>query len=162
MLAALEAVINADRRVTLHEFIVLTLVREQLWRKPKPPRADQRIAELKPQAGTLLALIAHAGTRADATGGRADALQKALRAGAEMMAIEVPVTTYFAPATISAALEALKSLAPLQKALLIKGLFAAMTADGTIRIVEAGVMRMVGAVLDCPLPPLLDEVEPTA
>ncbi|HYR32650.1 MAG TPA: M48 family metallopeptidase [Burkholderiales bacterium] len=160
LLAALEAVVNADRRVTLHEFIVLTLVREQLWRKPKPPRADQRIAGLQPQAGTLLALLAHAGTRADATGARAEALQQALRAGAEMMEIEVPATTDFAPAVIRAALEALKSLAPLQKALLIKGLFAAVTADGTIRVVEAGVMRMVGAVLDCPLPPLLDEVEP--
>src|SRR5881397_3346554 len=78
LLAALEAAVNADRRVTLHEFIVLTLVREQLWRKPKPSRADKRIAELTPQAGTLLALLAHAGTRADATGARAEALQKAL------------------------------------------------------------------------------------
>jgi len=66
LIAALEAVINADRRVSLHEFIVLTFVREQLWRKPKPPRADRRIADLKPQAGTLLALMAHAGTRAGA------------------------------------------------------------------------------------------------
>jgi hypothetical protein len=39
-------------------------------------------------------------------------------------------------------------------------LFAAVTADGTIRIMEAELMRMVGAVLDCPLPALLDHIEP--
>ena len=162
LIAGLEAVINADRRVSLHEFIVLTFVREQLWRKPKPPRADKRIADLKAQAGTLLALMAYAGTRTDVAGARAEAVQTALRAGAAMMAIEVPTTTDFSPGMLGAALEALKSLRPLEKALLVKGLFATVTADGTIRVVEAGLMRLVGAVLDCPLPPLLDEMDPAA
>ena len=79
-----------------------------------------------------------------------------------MMAIEVPTTTDFSPNVLGAALEALKSLRPLEKALLVKGLFATVTADGTIRVVEAGLMRLVGAVLDCPLPPLLDEMDPAA
>jgi Zn-dependent protease with chaperone function len=160
LITGLEAVINADRRVTLHEFVVLTFVREQLWAKPRPPRAGRRIAELKAHAGTLLALLAHAGTRADATGTRGEALQTALRAGAQVMLIEVPTAAEFAPAAISAALEALKDLAPMQKAVLVNGLFAAVTADGTIRIVEAELMRLVCAVLDCPLPPLLEEVDP--
>ena len=159
LIAGLEAAINADRRVSVHEFIVLTFVREQLSRKPKPPRADRRIADLKREAGTLLALMAHAGTRSDATGARADALQGALKTGADMMAIELPTTTDFSPNVLGAALEALKSLRPLEKALLVKGLFATVTADGTIRVVEAGLMRLVGAVLDCPLPPLLDEID---
>jgi hypothetical protein len=42
----------------------------------------------------------------------------------------------------------------------VKGLFAAVTADGTIRVAEAGLMRLVGAVLDCPLPPLVSEIDP--
>ena len=154
--------INADRRVSLHEFIVLTFVREQLWRKPKPPRADKGIVDLKAQVATMLALMAHAGTRADVSGERAAALQTALKAGAEMVAIELPTTTDFSPNVLAAALEALKSLRPLEKALLVKGLFATVTADGTIRVVEAGLMRLVGAVLDCPLPPLLDEMDPAA
>jgi hypothetical protein len=56
----------------------------------------------------------------------------------------------------------LRSLAPLAKAVLVKGLFAAATADGTIRVIEAELMGMVGAVLDCPLPPLLDDLDPSA
>jgi Zn-dependent protease with chaperone function len=162
LIGAIQAVIDADRRVSLHEFIVLTLVREQLWRKPKPPIANKRIADLEPQVGTMLALMAYAGTRTDATGSRAQALQVALKAGAEMMSIAVPTTTDFTPPVLGAALEALRSLRPLEKAILVKGLFATVTADGTIRVVEAGLMRLVGAVLDCPLPPLLDEMDPAA
>ena len=37
---------------------------------------------------------------------------------------------------------------------------AAVTHDGSIRVMEAELMRMVGAVLDCPLPPLLETVDP--
>src|SRR5258706_267772 len=140
----------------------LSYAQRLLGEIPPALRESLRTADLKPQAGTLLALMAHAGTRADATGERAGALQAALRAGAEMMAIEVPTTTDFSPGVLNAALEALKSLRPLEKAILVKGLFATVTADGTIRVVEAGLMRLVGAVLDCPLPPLLDEMDPAA
>ena len=48
----------------------------------------------------------------------------------------------------------------MQKAILVKGLFAAVSADGAIRVMEAELMRLVGAVLDCPLPPLLESVDP--
>jgi len=58
------------------------------------------------------------------------------------------------------ALESLKGLAPMQKAVFVKGLFAAVTHDGTILVMEAELMRMVGAVLDCPLPPLLESIDP--
>ena len=161
LLAGLEAVINADRRVSLHEFVVLTLVRSQLAAKEKPPAAGRKLAELQAEVGIVLSLIAHAGTRADASGARADALRAAMRAGAKEMGL--PQLEPAAALTLdaaSAALGSLKQLAPLQKALLVKGLFAAVLADGTIRVAEAELMRLVGAVLDCPLPPMLDEIDP--
>jgi hypothetical protein len=163
LIAALEAVIHADRRVSLHEFVVLTLVRHQLAPKAKPGAAGSRkLAELQAECALVLSLVAHAGTRQDAAGSRAEALQKALAAGAKEMGIAA------APAAAAAltleaagrALEALKTLAPMQKALLVKGLFAAVTHDGTIRVMEAELMRLAGAVLDCPLPPLLEAVDP--
>jgi hypothetical protein len=46
----------------------------------------------------------------------------------------------------------------MEKAVLVKALFAAATADGTIRVAEAELLRLVGAVLDCPVPPLLDSL----
>ena len=36
-----------------------------------------------------------------------------------------------------------------------------VTADGTIQLAEAELMRLVGAVLDCPLPPLLEDIDPS-
>ena len=86
LVAALEAVVNADRRVSLHEFAVLTLVRSQLLPKPRPAQT-KRISDLKAEAATVLALVAHAGTRADAKGAREAALQAAIKAGAETMGI---------------------------------------------------------------------------
>ena len=110
----------------------------------------------------MLALVAYAGTRADTTGARDAALQAAIRAGAGSLGIPDSVPS---PATLtldaaSHSLEALRSLVPMQKGLLVQGLFAAVTNDGTIRVGEAGLMRVVGAVLDCPLPPLLEALDP--
>jgi Zn-dependent protease with chaperone function len=163
ILAAIEAVINADRRVSLHEFVVLALVRSQLTERPKPVET-RKLAELRAEAATVLALVAYAGTRADATGARDAALQAAIRAGAAVLKIPENVPS---PATLtldaaSRSLDALRSLAPMQKGLLVQGLFAAVTNDGTIRVAEAGLMRVVGAVLDCPLPPLLESLDPGA
>ncbi|MBI1943244.1 MAG: M48 family metallopeptidase [Betaproteobacteria bacterium] len=162
VLRALETVINADRRVSLHEFVVLTLVRNQLAPKGKPGAAGSRkLAELNAEAMVLLSLVAHAGTRQDASGQRGEALQAAMRAGAKEMGLpEAAPAAALTLEAAGAALAALKALAPMQKALLVKGLFAAVSADGTIRVMEAELMRLVGAVLDCPLPPLLESVDP--
>jgi len=163
LVAGLEAVINADRRVSVHEFVVLTLVRHQLAAPPKPPRADRKIADLQAEATLILSLVAHAGTRTDASGARSDALRLAMTAGVATMGVpEQQAAAQLSLTAAASALEALQRLAPLEKARLIKGLFAATTADGTIRVGEAELMRMVGAVLDCPLPPMLDEIDPAA
>ena len=68
------------------------------------------------------------------------------------------VTATAAAPTPAKALE----LEPMQKGVLVKGLFAAVTLDGTIRVAEAGLMRLVGAMLDCPLPPLFDSLDPAS
>ena len=162
LIAALDAVIRADRRVSLHEFVVLTLVRSQLAPRGKPGAVGNRkIADLQAEAVVLLSLMAHAGTRRDATGERGAALATAMRAGTKEMGLpETAPATGLTLETAAAALETLKNLAPMQKAILIKGLFAVVSADGTIRVVEAELMRLTGAVLDCPLPPLLESVDP--
>ena len=162
LLAALETVIHADRRISLHEFVILTLLRSQLAPRGKPGDAGNRkLAELQGPALILLSLVAHAGTRQDAIGARGDALGAAMRAGLKELGLpEAAPVSALTLETAAEALQQLKSLAPLQKALLVKGLFATVTADGTIRVVEAELMRLVGAVLDCPLPPLLESVDP--
>jgi len=162
LIGALEAVIYADRRVSLHEFVVLTMMRNQLAPSRKPGAAGNRkLAELQDAVRVVLSMVAHAGTRQDATGERGEAVAAAMRAGLAEMGL--PAAAPAGALTLEsagAALQMLKDLAPMQKAVLVKGLFAAVTADGTIRVVEAELMRLVGAVLDCPLPPLLEAVDP--
>ena len=160
--AALEAVIHADRRVSLHEFVVLTLVRSQLAPRGKPGAAgSKRLADLQAAVLIVLSLVAYAGTRQDATGARGEALpRRCARARRRWACRRRPPAAALTLEVAAAALEALKSLAPMQKAILVKGLFAAVSADGTIRVVEAELMRLVGAVLDCPLPPLLESIDP--
>ncbi len=165
LVKALEIVIHADRRVSLHEFVVLTLVRDQLAARPKGPApAGRRIAELEAEARLLLSLVAHAGTRPDATGRRGEALREAIDAGAKEMSLGALASAGAAvELTLNkagAALTALKQLAPMQKAVLVKGLFATVSHDGSIRLAEAELMRLAGAVLDCPLPPLLESLDP--
>ena len=163
LVGALQVAINADRRVSLHEFVVLCLVRQQLGEPQKRPAGARRLRELEGHAAVVLALVAHAGTRADVSGPRAEALEAAMRSGAQEMRLagmQVPDAVTLDQA--SEALAALKELAPREKGLLVKGLFAAVTADGTIRVAEAEIMRLVAASLDGPLPPLLDDSPWTA
>ena len=164
LLLALEALIHADRRVSLHEFIVLTLVRTQLASSGRHvPVRPRTIAEVRAEAALVLSLVAHAGRRPDAEEGVWN-LGGAFRAGAREMGLKdlAPVARHsLTPDGIGAALESLRSLAPLAKALFIRGLFATVTFDRSIRTQEAELMRFVGAILDCPLPPLLDELEPS-
>jgi Zn-dependent protease with chaperone function/uncharacterized tellurite resistance protein B-like protein len=162
LIRALELVIHADRRVSLHEFVVLTIARSQLAPRGKPGAAgNKRVAELRDAVMILLSLVSHAGTRQDASGQRAAALAAAMKAGAAEMGLPAAdAVSALTLETAGEALEMLKGLAPMQKAVLVKGLFAAVTHDGSIRVMEAELMRMVGAVLDCPLPPLLESVDP--
>jgi Zn-dependent protease with chaperone function len=161
LVIGLKAVIDADRRVSLHEFVVLMLIRNQLAEPERPAASGRRIADLAGEVRIVLSLIAHAGIRTDATGSRAEALAAAMRAGTHELGLaEQPVASRLSLDEVSAALAALKRLAPLEKARLVKGLFAAVIVDGTIRVIEAELMRLLGAVLDCPLPPLLDSLDP--
>ena len=157
LLSAVEAVIHADRRVALHEFVLLTLVRHQLA-PAAPPVRGKSVAQLQGEAADLLSLIAHAGTRADATGQRHAALEAALRAGEQQLGLHATPSTVPGLDAVSRSLDALRTLAPLQKSLLVKGLFAAATADGSVRLAEAELLRMVATVLECPLPPLAGEL----
>jgi len=165
VLTAVQAVIHADRRVSLFEFVVFTLLRWQ-FAPPAPPSAPKyrSLAEVQPEVHFLLSLMAYAGGR---RGPDAQAQTDAdFSAGAKEAGM--PAGLAMLPRNAlgldkaGEALAKLRDLAPIPKAVLVKALFATVTADGTIRVIEAALMRTVGAVLDCPLPPLLEETDPAA
>ncbi len=164
LIAGFEAVIHADRRMSVHQFIVLTLVRAQLAARARA-RAPKyaALSAAREHAIVLLSLVAQAGAR----GNTAAELEKESGAAFAVGAREAGFANASALArgalkleAIARSLEELRGLAPLAQALLIKGLFATATYDGSIRIIEAELLRLAGAVLDCPLPPLLDKIDP--
>ena len=63
-------------------------------------------------------------------------------------------------ATIGAALERLRHLAPFAKPGLLRACVETAGADGVFRIAEAELIRMVAATLDCPLPPAFAALDP--
>ena len=53
------------------------------------------------------------------------------------------------------AIDKLNHLKPLQKPRLLKAMAACINADGVVTPEEAELLRAVGSLLDCPIPPLL-------
>ena len=162
VLTALQAVIHADRRVSMFEFVLFNLVHTQL--EPRTIEHTVRYGSLeaaRKDVEFLLSLVGWAGCR---RGPQADQqFEAAFRAGAKEMGLAdaKPVGRgLLGMEAAGEALRRLRDLAPRPKALLIKGLFAAVTADGCIRVIEAALMRVVSGILDCPLPPLLEELDP--
>jgi hypothetical protein len=152
-LKAIEAVIQADRRVSLHEFVVLTLLRSQLQPAAGAPKGDRAISQLGDEIRALLSLLAHAGTPGEAT--------RAFRAGVSQLGMpqaELVVLEALSLQGAAAALERLRTLAPLAKAELVSALFATVTFDRKVRVSEVELMRLVGAVLACPVPPLFESL----
>jgi len=148
-LAAVEQAIRADQRVSLHEFVLLTLLRHQL--APGAPRAGRkRIEALRDDALALLSLIAYAGGGDAASAFGAGVAELGLR-DAALLPREC-----ITPEAAGAALDRLRGLAPLAKALLVKAMFAAAASDGKLDLGQTELLRLAGAVLDCPLPPLVD------
>ena len=149
-LADLAAVVEADRRVTLREFVLLTLLRQRLREGAGLPIATQfrRVEEVGPDAHAVVSLVALA----------AGDPAKAFARGAAVLKLgwtESVSKDALGTARVSEALERLRHLAPFQKPGVLKACVEAAAADGTIGLAEGELVRMVAATLDCPVPPLI-------
>jgi Zn-dependent protease with chaperone function len=150
-LASVEGVVRADRRLTLHEFVLLAMLRAQLAPPPRPAGARASLESRRPAASVLLTLIALASGNEPRGAFEAGAAQLGF-VDAELLGRE-----RLTPEAVQSSLDALRDLAPAAQQRLVSGLFAAATADGRIRLGEAELLRLVGAVLECPLPPFFVE-----
>lgn len=145
--ARFDALVAADRRVTLEEFVLEAILRGLL----EPPRGGTRpLSSVAAEARTLLSLAAHAGG-ADA----AAAFERGREALGEAMRL-VP-RAQLGLAGIRDAFARLRELHPMQKPRLLKAVASAALADGKVEPAEAELVRAISAALDCPMPPLLPE-----
>src|SRR5881396_216781 len=157
LLEKMKAVIEADRKITLGEFVLLTLCRTQIRKEPKrPPAVKYRSVEaVAAEAAVVLSLLAHSGK-----GGMA-AFDKGMAAlGAAGGVLRSPSELNIA--AVESALNELNLLAPLKKPLFIKACVATAMADDKLTLAEAELLRAICATLDSPLPPILETTEAVA
>jgi hypothetical protein len=145
-LADLAAVVESDRRVTLREFVLLTLLRQRLREGAGQPIRTRfrRLEEVAPDAHVVLSLVSL--DKAAFEKGAA-----VLKFGWEAPLAREGLTT----AKVSASLERLRHLSPFAKPALLKACVESAGADGVYRPPEVEMVRMVAATLDCPLPPAI-------
>ena len=157
-LADFAAVVEADRRVTLREFVLLTLLRQRLREGAGQPIRTQfrNIEQIATDAHAVISLVAHT-SRGDT--------QAAFEKGAAVLKLgwQAPLgMEVLSTAKVNESLERLRHLAPFAKPGLLKACFETAAADGVLRLTEGELVRMVAATLDCPVPPLLAAQDPKA
>jgi Zn-dependent protease with chaperone function len=145
-LVDLAAVVEADRRVTLREFVLLTLLRQRLREGAGQPIRTQfrRVEDVAADAHVVLSLVS-LDTAAFEKGAAV------LKLGWQAPLARETLTT----AKVSEALERVRHLAPFEKPALLKACVEAAAADGVFRLPEVEMVRMVAATLDCPVPPAI-------
>lgn len=155
-LAACDEVSHADGEVSLFEYCLSRMLQVQV-REALAPAASRafgmrKLATLRPQIVTLLAVLAREG--------HADP-QQARRAYAEGIGRLFPNEALPYPA-LRGGVEALDTiwhpldrLDPLGKQLLLEAISATIAHDGRVSVAESELLRAICATLHCPLPPIL-------
>jgi Zn-dependent protease with chaperone function len=155
LLSNCRALVEADRRVTVFEFAVLSLLEHALGIDTGPalPRQRPALAEIARDCDLVFSLLAHSGHHDPEAAAGAFAAAHALM-GLEgegefsaRKAIRLP--------PFAEALSRLNTLKYRFKARVIEACVAAVAADGRVTLAEAELLRAIGARLDCPIPPLL-------
>jgi Zn-dependent protease with chaperone function/uncharacterized tellurite resistance protein B-like protein len=137
------AVIQADRRVTLSEFVFITILEAHLSSRPASGNATCRVAA--GECALVLSLLAHAGSSAAA------GFEKGRRA----LGLELSFSDRFDVQKVSGALARLRALAPAEKGRLVAACAEVTAADGEVRLAEHELLRAVCSALDCPMPQAL-------
>jgi Zn-dependent protease with chaperone function len=157
VLDTVHAAVNTDGRVSLFEYGLGTLLQAQMREALDParltPSGRRKATEARDAIALLLATVARACHDADT-----DA-RRAYQAGVQRVLPQDPVD-YAPPANGVLALDAvwprLEALAPDARQRLVEALVAAIAHDGRVLVPHAELLRIVCALLHCPLPPMLE------
>ncbi len=155
LLSLAYALIQADGRITLAEFLLFSVLKRRLVavRSTNGPGRALHISDVAAEAGVVMSLIAAVRLPQEP--------QRAFDAGKVLMPTAGPRIAQgdIKLARVSAAFDRLALLAPLEKPLLVKACIAIAFVDGSSQWKAASCLRTLCAALDCPLPPQVESVE---
>jgi hypothetical protein len=149
----LDALIEADGKVSLFEFTLARLVHEHLRADAGKPlkvrfrRYDQVADEIR----LVLSLLVHASGARDAD---ADALFQRTRSTLLDTGTGLLPLAQCSLKALDGALQNLRDLTPLLKGPLVDTLADAILADNKVQVAELELLRAVCSLIDCPVPPL--------
>lgn len=153
-LQQLQTLIDADASMNLFEWSLFRIVRGSLETRPGFARMQLDITSATAECLCVLAALATAGHE-DAAPARA-----AFSAGANSLGLSSEVIPTDLPASsldlLDKALTRLQELKPLHKPRLLKAMVACIQLDGQVTGAEGELLRVVAAILDCPVPPLAE------
>jgi Zn-dependent protease with chaperone function len=157
-MAAVRSLVEADRRVSLDEYCLATLLRIQVIEALDPAAAHtfgrRRLPGVEQELRDLLALLARHGHADEAAARRAYAIALSAVLPGATLEYQPPADWMLA---LDTALPRLDLLAPAGKELVVQAMTLAISADGLVNVAEAELLRTVCAALHCPLPPLLQD-----
>ena len=150
-LLLLQQLIAADRRITLEEFVVATMLEAALGERAgrAVPATYRKLELLAEDARLVLSLVAHA-TNGDAAASFEHSLKEL---GIPLKLLEARALSLVA---VKAALTRLNQLALMQKPRLVKALVQCALADGELGVTDAELLRAICSTLDSPLPPFFE------
>jgi Zn-dependent protease with chaperone function len=157
-LIALNELIQADGETHLEEYCLAKLVTVQVMDALDPskarPTGSSKLTTCASEAADAIAIVAEYGADNEADAERAYlvGMNEALP---DNIAPYVQRAEWMT--ALDRALPMLDALTPAGKELLVRGLTAAIGADGKVSVTEAELLRTICAALHCPLPPQLDQ-----
>ena len=149
----LDALVEADGKVSLFEFTLARLLHEHLRADAGKPLKVRfrRYEQLGEEIRLLLSLLVHASGARDAD---AEALfERARSTLLDNSASLLPLAQCSLKA-LDNALRNLRDLTPLLKGPLVDTLADAILADNKVQVAELELLRAVCSLVDCPVPPL--------
>jgi Zn-dependent protease with chaperone function len=155
-----DALVQADRRLSLFEFCVQALLDQALERRPAAGRRPPGAERIRADTGLLLSLLAHAG-QADPERAR-QAFDRATAAAPLDGPWELAPRRQTSLEGLGVALDRLATVSFRFRGGLIEACVAAIVWDGQVTLAEAQLLQAIGARLGCPVPPLVPGTVPVA
>ena len=149
----MDALIEADGKVSLFEFTLARLVHEHLRADAGKPLKVRfrRYDQLSDEIRLVLSLLVHASGARDAD---AEALFERTRSTLLDNSTSLLPLAQCSLTSLDTALQNLRDLTPLLKGPLVDTLADAILADNKVQVAELELLRAVCSLIDCPVPPL--------